>query len=418
MGLTNARGKVAQQATNATFFFQGVISTTQIPRIPELIDNLNVTFTVWGLIIGLAGLGSLIGLTMANRFIVRYGARRMVLIGSLAVSTLMMTLPWITNPWLFFTVQVVSGFCGSVMGIALNAQSVVLQKLLNRVVIGRFHASWSIGATASAAVAGVFAGFMPLWLHLTIVPLLSAIAFFWTTSKMLTTEEIGHANEKKSEKRIPFFKSPPQVWLLTAGLFTGVFPELCMMDWSAVFAQEAMGLNAGLGAIPYTIFSGAMIVGRLSIGRLTKRFHISELSKWGGIFGSVTLGLGVLLGPLLAQVDQILALVVLSVLWGATGLGLAPMVPSFFTGAGFVKGLTTAQAMARMSLVNSIIVMGAKIFMGALAQNVNIVAAFIFPTALMLAAGFIAHVVAKRAKRADAVAMAFPPTGPISIIEN
>ncbi len=417
MGLSHARGKIAQNATNATFFIQGVISTTQIPRIPELIENLNVTFTVWGLIIGLAGLGSLAGLTVANSFIVRYGARRMVLVGSLAVSAFMMTLPWITNPWLFFAVQVVSGFCGSVMGIALNAQSVVLQKLINKVVIGRFHASWSIGATSSAALAGLFAGFMPLWLHLTIVPALSGLAFFWTTRQMLTTEEIGHANERKSEKRIPFFKSPPQVWLLTAGLFTGVFPELCMMDWSAVFGQRAMGLNAALGAIPYTVFSGAMIVGRLSIGRLTKRFHISELSKWGGIFGSVTLGLGVILGPMLASVDKILALVVLSILWGITGLGLAPMVPSFFTGAGMVKGLTTAQAMARMSLVNSIIIMGAKVLMGALAQNVSIVAAFAFPTAMMVIAGYIAHLVAKRAKRADAVAMAFPPTGPISIVE-
>lgn len=417
MGLSHARGKIAQQATNATFFFQGVIATTQIPRIPELIDNLNVSFTVWGLIIGLAGLGSLAGLTVANRFIVRYGARQMVLAGSLAVATLIIALPWITNPWLFFGVQLISGFCGSVMGIALNAQAVVLQKLLNKVVIGKFHASWSIGATASAAVAGLLAGFMPLWLHLTIVPALAAVAFLWTTRQMLTAEEIGHANEKKSEKRIPFFKSPPQVWLLTAGLFTGVFPELCMMDWSAVFGQKAIGLSAGLGAIPYTIFSGAMIVGRLSIGRLTKRFHISELSKWGGIFGSVTLGLGVILGPILAQTDKILALVVLSILWGITGLGLAPMVPSFFTGAGLVKGLTTAQTMARMSLVNSIIIMGAKILMGALAQNVSIVVAFVFPTAMMFVAGYIAHLVAKRAKRADAVAMAFPPTGPISIIE-
>jgi hypothetical protein len=34
---------------------------------------------------------------------------------------------------------------------------------------------------------------------------------------------------------------------------------------------------------------------------------------------------------------------------------------------------------------------------------------------MMFIAGFIAHVVAKRAKRAEAVANAFPPTGPISI---
>jgi hypothetical protein len=94
------------------------------------------------------------------------------------------------------------------------------------------------------------------------------------------------------------------------------------------------------------------------------------------------------------------------------------MVPSFFSGAGYVKGLQTAQALARMTLVNAIVMMGAKIVMGGIAQGVDLQVAFIFPTVMMFVAGFIAHVVAKRAKRAEAVANAFPPTGPISIVQE
>lgn len=402
----------------ATFFIQGTISTTQIPRIPELIDQIGVSFSAWGLIIGLSGLGALLGLTMANRFINRFGTKRVILFGSVIASIMIMTLGLTTNPFVFFFLQAGMAFAMNCFNIALNSQSVVLQKALNRTIIGRFHAAWSIGATSSAALSGVLASFLPLWLHLMLVPGLAIIAFVLVNRNLLTDEEGEAVESKQSAKRIPFFKSPPQVWLLAAGLFSSVFPELVMMDWSAVFAKTELGLNASLGAIPYAVFTGAMIVGRLLIGRLTKRWHISELSKWGGLVGATAFGLGVILGPLLAQQDKYLGLAVTAFLWAIFGFGLAPMVPSFFSAAGYVKGLSTAQTLARMSLANALVIIGAKIAMGAVAEGVSLSVAFIMPTIMLFVAGVLAGIVAKRSKRSEAVANAFPLTGPIGVVEG
>lgn len=416
--ISASRGRSAQIAIVATFFTQGAISTTQIPRIPELIQQIGVNFSAWGLIIGLSGLGSLLGLTMANRFINRFGAKKVILFGSVIASVMIMTLGFATNPIIFFVFQAGMAFAMSCFNIALNSQSVVLQKALNRTIIGRFHAAWSIGATASAAVSGVLASFMPLWLHLLLVPGLAIVAFVLVGRNLLTDEEGEAADSHKAAKKIPFFKSPPQVWLLASGLFASVFPELVMMDWSAVFAKQELGLTAGLGAIPYAAFTGAMIIGRLLIGRLTNRWHISELSKWGGIFGAVAFGAGVFLGPLIAQQDVYLGLAVTAFLWALFGFGLAPMVPSFFSAAGYVKGLNTAQTLARMSLANSVVVIGAKIAMGAVAEGVSLTVAFIMPIIMLFVAGWLAGVVAKRSKRSEAVANAFPLTGPIGVVEN
>jgi hypothetical protein len=161
-----------------------------------------------------------------------------------------------------------------------------------------------------------------------------------------------------------------------------------------------------------------MIAGRLLIGRVTKKYHISDLSKWGGIIGAVTMLLGVLLAPLLVASNPILAMVVLSLFWAVSGFGLAPMVPSFFGAAGHVSGLTTAQALSRMSLVNALAVIIAKIFMGALAQGIGLVLAFIFPVTMMFIAGFLAGRVAKNSKRKEAVENAFPLTGPITVVDQ
>jgi hypothetical protein len=191
-----------------------------------------------------------------------------------------------------------------------------------------------------------------------------------------------------------------------------------MIDWSALFSKEVMNLDAAMSAIPYTVFTVAMIIGRLSIDRITKNVHISEMAKWGGIAASILIAAGIWLGPLIAQTDATLGLLVLCVLWGVAGLGVGPQVPSFFTAGGNVMGLTTAQVLSRMSMINTFTMLSAKFIMGALAQQ-NLQAAFMFPAATLMFAGIISGFVIKRAKRNEKEMLtAFPPTAPIVIVED
>ena len=418
MELTKERTKSAEFALVAAFFIQGFLAITYLPRIPEIIEQIDVSFALWGLIIGLAGLGSLIPLLITNRLVGRFGTRPVVRVSSLMIVATTISLGFATNGWMYFAFHALMMFSMSFFNIAVNAQSVMLQKKVKKVILGKFHAAWSIGAGISAAVSGILASFMSLQLHLLLVGLLAVLAFEASIRLMLNPSEDGHHEERQASKKVPFFKSPTQLWLLAFGFFAGVFPELVMMDWSAVFAKQIMLLNPTLGAIPFTSFTVAMIAGRLLIGRATKKYHISDLSKWGGIVGSVAMLLGVLVAPLIVPSSPILAMFVLSLFWAVSGLGLGPMVPSFFGAAGHVSGLTTAQALSRMSLVNAIAVIAAKIFMGALAQGIGLVLAFIFPVAMMFIAGVLAGRVAKNSKRKEAVENAFPLTGPISIVDE
>jgi predicted MFS family arabinose efflux permease len=416
--LTKERNRSAEFALVAAFFIQGFLAITYLPRIPEIIEQIGVSFATWGLIIGLAGLGSLVPLLITNRLVGRFGTRPIVRISSLMIVITTASLGFATNGWMYLAFHASMMFSMTFFNIAVNAQSVMLQKKMKKVILGKFHAAWSIGAASSAAVSGILASFASLQIHLVTVCLAALVAFEVSIRKMLRPTEDGHHEERQASKRVPFFKSPTQLWLLAFGFFAGVFPELVMMDWSAVFAKQVMLLTPTLGAIPFTVFTLAMIAGRLLIGRATKKYHISDLSKWGGIIGAVTMLLGVLLAPLLVASNPILAMIVLSLFWAVSGFGLAPMVPSFFGAAGHVAGLTTAQALSRMSLVNALAVIIAKIFMGALAQGIGLVLAFIFPVTMMLIAGILAGRVAKNSKRKEAVENAFPLTGPITVVDQ
>lgn len=415
--ISAARSKIVQNALFVVFFTQGFLFTSIIPRIPEFIDRIHVDFVTWGLITGFAGLGSLFGLTQTTRLVARFGTRTLNRVAALLLAAVTMTFPYIHSGWLWFAANFLYGLIGSVFNISLNAQAVAVQKIANRVLLGKYHASWAIGATSSAALSGLVAGFMPLELHYFFMPVLVAAAFFLAGRYLLHPAEEASAETRVSSKRVPFFKTPKYVWLLTGGLFAGMFPELVMMDWSSVFAKNTLHVDATLGALPYTIFTGAMIVGRLSIGRLTKAFHFSELSKWGGVVGSIAMLAGLLIGPPIATHQPLLGLIVTTSFWAVAGLGIAPMVPSFMSAGGHVKGMNTATVLSRMSLANSIIVMLAKYVMGALAQGIGLVWALGFPIASFFVAGLLAGEVVKRAKRKDVVANAFPPTGPLSIVD-
>jgi hypothetical protein len=142
------------------------------------------------------------------------------------------------------------------------------------------------------------------------------------------------------------------------------------------------------------------------------------LAKWGGIAGSVLIAAGIWLGPLVAKTDAALGLVLLCVLWGLAGLGVGPQVPSFFTAGGNVMGLTTAQVLTRMSMINTFTMLAAKFLMGALAQQ-DLQLAFMFPAITLLFAGVISAFVISRAKRNEnEMLTAFPPTAPIVTIEE
>ena len=419
MSIKAERVAVVRRSLTAIFFLQGALGTVMIPRVPELIDQIGVNFTAWGAILGFSGLGALVGLMYANRYIVRFGSKRVLEVSAVSWALLLVSLPFITNAWIFFLVQVAMAFTGSCFNIALNTQGVVLQKILNRNIIGKFHAGWSIGAASSAALSAVLANFVPMWLHFLLIPGSAAVILYVAATRALTAEEIGKSSERKPEKKSSFWKAPSQLWLLSAGLFAGVFPEAAIMDWSAVFGKKVLGLDAGLSAIPYTLFVGAMIIARLSIGRLTKNRHVGVISFWGGLLGSVAMGAGALIGPVLATQDPMLGLVATATLWFLAGLGLGPLTPSFMSAAGYVKGLTTAQALARMSLISSVLFMVGKFVMGAIAQDVNLVAAFMLPTALLCVAGLIAGAMAKRAEAEKAaIEDAFPTTGPIGVIAS
>lgn len=397
-GISDKRAKTAQFALMVIFFSQGFATLSWMPRIPEFIENLNVSKELWGTIIGFGGAGALIPLLFTSRLIIRFGTTPIIKYSSVALSGILLALPYPTQWWLFMILNFFLSFSISVFNIALNSQAVMFQKRVDKVLLGSFHGSWSIGAATSAAVSGVIAAFTPLKLQMFLMPMLCIVLFLWAARHMIQPTESDAVDKDVPEKRISWLKTPRFLWLLSVGGFMGMWPELVVMDWASVYGKEVLSLDPSRAAWPYTVFVIAMIVGRFSIGRLTLKYNVARLSQVGGLFGSVALALAVFTSASLAQSNQALALFLLCLFFAIAGLGISSMVPGYFSAAGNVEGLSTAQALSRMLLFNTIVVIFAKMFMGSLIDASSLPLAMIFPIVTFAIAGLIAGLVANKHK--------------------
>ncbi len=413
--LSGKRLRKAQIAMLITFTFTGHIALSSVAWVPEFIDRLGVSFATWGTIIGFGVVGSITPLFFVSRLIMRFGPRTLIRFGNYFGAVFLVLLGVTSNPAIWFFINMGFNFFMSILGVSVNAHSVLLQKQISKNVIGRFHAGWSLGAVGAAITGGLSTVFMDLQQFLILVAILNVIVFEFALRWLLSPTEDGHLEERAAVVKRKFYQLPAQLVLLAVGMIGIVYPEVAVIDWAAVFARDVLNVDLALRSLPFAAFMVGMIVGRLSMTRLAEKYHPNLIASRGAFLAAVVLALVASSAPLLAESSSTLALGVTMLLWLIAGLGLAPGAPTFMSAAGHVPGVSTAWAVSRLSLMSSTMSVMAKTLMGALAEGVGLSLAFFFPVTLAIISGLIAHQFAQKAKQADLDSVA-PPTSPMPII--
>ena len=413
------RAERVNKALIATFFTQAMVTMAIVIRIPEIIDNLGLTknLAIWGTITGLSGVGSMLALIFAHRLVVRFGTTRIVQVGTLAATAIQGMLPLIHNYWIYFVVTFFQAVVFSLYNNAANAQALMVQKRLKRVILGSIHGAWSLGVGVASIISGILASFLPLEIHMGVIAAVGFVAHLFLNAQMMNREEEKLSQIKtKTEKKISWLKTPGIVWLLALGLFMGIWPELVMGDWMSLYSKNVMQLSASLIAIPFTAFAAAMIVGRFATGWVSTKMHINRAAMFGGYFGGVAMTIGLLAGHFLNPINQLLAVSVQALFFFIAGLGESIMVPAFYSAASHVRSIPSTQALARMGLANSLIFILAKGVMGTLADTVGLALAMIFPILAFFGSGYMQGLVGRKADKLEKQNLEnYPPTGTIPV---
>ena len=327
--------RVPRLAVLGVFFVNGVVIGTWVVRIPAIKDELGLGEGLLGVALLGAAVGALLAMPLVGALVSRFGSRRVVGTTALLL-TLSLVLPALAPSLLFLALALAMlGAANGGLDVAMNAQAVAVERGYGRPIMSSFHAAWSFGGLAGAALGGLLAsrtvGPLP---HFSTVAILAAIAFAGAYGALLPSRADA------SEEGAPAFARPTRA-LLGLGImaFCVLLGEGAMGDWSAVYLDDTLGTGPGFAAAGYAAFSLSMAFGRLFGDRLTERLGPVTLVRSCGALAAVGLGVA------LAAAQPLVALVG----FACAGAGFSIVFPTALSAAGRTGDMATGPALAAVS---------------------------------------------------------------------
>jgi len=368
------------------FLAYGTILGTWTSRIPAIRHGLGLSDTALSLALLAFAAGAIAGMQSAGKLVDRHGSRRVMI--PAAGGDALLLIPPAFAPDL--AVLVLCLFCfGAVHGmlnVAMNAYAVEVQRDAGRPIISSFHAVYSIGGFAGAAIGGLFArGGLGVGVTFAAV-CAAAVVVVARAARLASVPESGAESalepELGSGDAPPSEATPPldHRSRIPGTFFLGVLAFCCLVgegaaaDWSAVYLRDDLGATAGFAALAYAAFSIAMTAGRLVGDRLTAALGPVRLVQCCGLVACLGLGAGLL-------VDEPMAAVIG---FGCLGAGLSCIAPQVFAAAALRDPRRAGLAIARVASLGFLGFVVGPVLIGAISGLVGLPWALAVPVVLVL----------------------------------
>ena len=371
--------------TKLLFFLFGLGIMAWIPRFPELKSQLAVNNGLFGSMMSMGSFGSLIALLTIGHLVDHFGARKIMILGITILCADFLTIVHVTNHELFIALNIGIGFGISTLHIANNAQAFFDQDRGGKNLVVSAAGYWSAGALTTTVLSMFLINRVSLKTHITVLYLI-----VWVLTVIvinMRTETLVPANRHESVSRSIYqdLKKFNFDWMINFGLIFGIMLEFSIGDWSAIYTKEIGGFSQSLAPLPYMCFNIFMIIGRVSISRLRKRFAITSLVKYGGVIAGISFIIGI-------WGVKYLGLIGLMVTFSLAGLGSSYIGPSFINIANSRIDLPASIVIGQISAVNATLAWILKQLVALLAQVVGLQMALTLPALMIISVGIFARV--------------------------
>lgn len=248
-------------AVAVQFFVNGAVFASFVPRLPEIRDRVGITDATVGLFLTIAGGLGLVSSAVVGRLIDRFGSRRVLIAGAVAMVLVLPLVGIVTTPAALLLVLIALSMLDVIVDVAMNLQGSWLSARRHAPVMNRLHGLWSLGTVvgglASALLAAAGVSLQAQLVGVSIV-LLAAVAF--VAAGVLATDQ------HHSEQGVPVDGASRSRWrpfvpLALAGAFA-VTVEMTSSDWAAFRLTDDFGSSAAIATLGYVAFTTGMTVGR------------------------------------------------------------------------------------------------------------------------------------------------------------
>jgi predicted MFS family arabinose efflux permease len=317
------------------------------------------------------GLGALLGLTQASRWIGRHGARTAAGTCGSVYALLLAGLLIMPGYPALLGLLVVFGVLTSMFDVAINTEAAQLELRSGYPLMSGMHGMFSLGGMVGAMTGGatIAAGIAPLH-HLVLVAIVMALSIAVSARWMLPKESTAFASDG-SGFRLP--RGTLAVLGLLAAL--GLIAEGAIYDWSVLYLHQELHSPQQQAALAYASFSAAMATARFGGDAMRARFAPSVLLRGSALLAAISMTVALITSaPWVALVG-----------FAGVGIGFANVVPILFATSARVPGVEPARGIAAVSAAAYLGFMAGPPVIGFLAQVSSLTAALYVVVAFALA---------------------------------
>jgi predicted MFS family arabinose efflux permease len=308
------------------FFVNGAVFASFIPRLPEIRDRVGITDATVGLFLTIAGGCGLISSAFVGRLIDRFGTRRVLVVGAVALVVVLPVIGVVRAPIGLLATLIALSMLDVIVDVAMNLQGSWLSARRSVPVMNRLHGVWSLGTVVGGLAAAQLAtGDVSLEIHLLGVAALMLVALVFVARGLLPTDEPHEPPAGFDPRSLGRWR--PLLPLALGGAFA-VTVEITTSDWAAFRFTDDFATTASFATLGYVAFTVGMTVGRFAGDSVVVR-----LGSDGLLRVACTLAFLGLLGATLVP-DRYVALGSLTL----AGLGTATFFPKLYDDAARLPG--------------------------------------------------------------------------------
>ncbi|WP_156160890.1 MFS transporter [Demequina maris] len=341
----------ARLGVSMVFFTNGIVLGGFAPRLPEIRDQLGVSYGQLGVAMAMWPVGALALGLLAAAMIRRFRSSRVATVTMVVSAAAMLAASLTPNVWAFGAALFLVGVTDAWVDVAQNAHGLRVQRLYKRSILNSFHALWSIGAVTGGLLGGVAAGVglavpWQFLVGLVVVTAANTVAY----PLLLKGPEPQHAGEEGADEsaiphaqHLPLKHVPPRTWALLGALtviaIAGGWAEDGASTWSAIYMRDELGAGATLAAVAFVAMQGCQFIGRLLGDGMVDRWGQRAVARAGGALVAVGMGLALAFPSPWGTIAG----------FGAAGFGVATLIPGAMHAADELPGLRAGTGLTILS---------------------------------------------------------------------
>ena len=319
------------------FFLFGLSGMSWVPRFPEVKANLDVNNGYFGILLSVGGIGAILALATVGNLINHFGVK---------------------------------------------------------VFLPKTAGAWSSGALTAVLLSSLIVDRVSLGLHIGVVQVFCLVGIGTQLFKIAPYFiEPGSASASFSYSLFTVRKFKVD-WPFYIAMLMAIQMEYSMADWATIYAQENLQSSPKFAALPYLVFLGFMIIGRLNVHRVFDRFTAKELFDFGALIGGGGYCAGVLLSHLISNSNPLAYWsFLLALAFG--GLGTSFMAPLFLNIAQARSKESFAAVIGQMGLLNIAMVSVVRLFISWVTQVGGLTLGILIPGLMLISLIFFTNVISE-----------------------